>query len=319
MNRQVIHLLLVEDSPDDALLIREFLGDARQAEFQVEHVERLSAALERLARGQIDAVLLDLQLPDSRGLDTFRTLQKAAPIVPVIVLSGFEDETAALTAVQEGAQDYLVKGHVGTEILERAVRYAIERSRTSRALAERNAELAGARDSAEAASRAKSAFLASMSHEIRTPMNAIIGMTDFVLETELSAMQREYLKIVQESAESLLTLINDILDFSKIEAGKLDLEEVEFSLRDSFGCTLKSLAVQAHRKKLELISDIAASVPDRVLADPTRLRQVLVNLVGNAIKFTSGGEVLVRVYPESWHDDELLLHVAVSDTGIGIP
>jgi signal transduction histidine kinase/HPt (histidine-containing phosphotransfer) domain-containing protein len=319
MTRQVIHTLLIEDSPDDALLIREFLADARQSVFDVEHVEWLSAALERLARGGIDVVLLDLQLPDSRGLDTFRAVQKASPAVPVVVLSGFEDETTALTAVQEGAQDYLVKGQVGTAVLERAVRYSIERGRTSRALAEKNAELARARDAAEAASRAKSSFLASMSHEIRTPMNAIIGMTDFVLETALAPLQREYLKIVQESAESLLALINDLLDFSKIEAGKFEIEEVEFSLRDSFGCTLKSLAVQAHRKGLELISDIQSSVPDRVSADPTRLRQVLVNLVGNAIKFTSGGEVLVRVYPESRSADEMLIHVAVSDTGIGIP
>ncbi len=263
--------MLVEDSPDDALLIRELLADARQAEFDVVHVDQLSTALERLVAGRtdggkidggtFDVVLLDLQLPDSRGLDTFRAVQKAAPTAPVVVLSGFEDETTALTAVHEGAQDYLVKGHVGTAVLERAVRYSIERARTSKALADRNVELAQARDAAEAASRAKSAFLASMSHEIRTPMNAIIGMTDFVLETELAPLQREYLKIVQESAESLLSLINDILDFSKIEAGKFDVEEVEFSLRDSFNCTLKSLAVQAHRKRLELISDIGASVP----------------------------------------------------------
>ncbi|MFM7160593.1 MAG: response regulator, partial [Planctomycetaceae bacterium] len=144
-------------------------------------------------------------------------------------------------------------------------------------------------------------------------------MTDFVLDTPLLPQQRDWLKIVQESAESLLSLINDVLDFSKIEAEKLDLEEVEFHLRDSLGATLKSLALQAHRKSLEIVYDIDPGVPERVLGDPTRLRQVLVNLVGNAIKFTASGEIRVRVHPESLLGDELMLHCAVADTGIGVP
>ena len=182
------------------------------------------------------------------------------------------------------------------------------------------AALVHAKEAAEEANRSKSEFLANMSHEIRTPMNGIIGMTELALNTPLSDVQRDYLKTVHRSAELLLVILNDVLDFSKIEAGKLQMESIDFSLRQMLEETLKPFALRAHEKRSELLVDIRSSVPDALVGDPNRLRQVLSNLVSNAIKFTDRGEIVVRVErTRVREDDRASVRFSVIDTGIGIP
>ena len=313
MNDKTLRILLIEDSATFRRAVAGFLEGAFQGQVELETAATLTAGLERLRSSErLSVVLLDLILPDSEGMEGFLRVCAQRPDVPVVVLTGLDDEQLGLEIVKQGAQDYLIKKHVNSETLRRTLTYAVERSRAEY-------QLSLTRNEAVEATRLKSQFLATMSHEMRTPMNGIVGMSGLLLGTRLDSEQLEYAQTISLCAESLLNLINDILDFSKIEAGKLTFESIDFDLHETVGASVEVLAERAEAKGIELAVLIEHDVPALVRGDPSRLRQVLLNLVSNAVKFTDRGTVVVRAQLQREESKEFRLRFSVRDTGMGIP
>ena len=294
-----IRLLLVEDDPGDALLLRLALEKVPGIRFEIEHLDRLAAARQRLAAGQLDVVFLDLSLPDSFGLETFLAARMAAPHLPFVIVSGLDDETVAIRAVHLGAQDYLVKG-AAPEVLVRSIRYAIERRRL---LAQ-----------VEQASTAKSEFLTRLAHELRTPLNSVLGFAE-LLRLEISeGEQRRKLDYIITAGHHLDTLMKEALDMARIEAGKVGLHPQSLRPMELTKEAVALVDPLARARKIEICLKEGATWDGWVYADRTRFLQILLNLLSNAIKYNDeAGQIEITAEREL-----ACLRILIRDTGPGL-
>jgi len=311
-NQNLVRVLLLEPDSAAATLMIEAMS-LRAADFQIVRTVALGEALQLLATQRCEVALVELNLDDAEGLYTLVRLRQANPSLPIVVLTTIADEDMAITAIQQGAQDYLIKEAVHYALVSRSIRYAIERKRIE-------GELQAAKESALAASSAKSAFLARMSHEIRNPLTAIVNYAEILLEPDFDVGERRSaLETIRRNGLHLLEVVNDVLDISKIESRAFDVERVECSPREVVSEVVEMFHVRAKAKGLNLTVDWRPGVPDRILSDPLRFKQILVNLISNAVKFTEHGEIriLAELLPAS-AIREPTLQVAVADTGIGI-
>jgi len=325
MDTRELRVLIADDDEDDYILTRDLLQLIGRRRFRVDWTPSYEAALQAIELNQHDVYLFDYHLGHTDGLQLMREALARGCKAPIILLTGNDDWETDVEAMKAGAADYLVKGHLDARLLERSIRFALERKRAQEELLQyaheierKNRDLAQAVQVSQEATKLKSQFLANVSHEIRTPMNGVLGMTELLLDSELTVEQRDYAETAFRSAEALLDIIDSILDLSKIEAGKLQLEAVDFSPAEVLHDVLKLVSGRARSKGLTVTAKVSDEAHQQLRGDPMRLRQVLLNLVANAIKFTERGEVSVKVRVSDISDYGVQLLFEVQDTGIGL-
>ncbi|MDX6612124.1 MAG: two-component system, sensor histidine kinase and response regulator [Blastocatellia bacterium] len=325
MKNEMIKVLLIEDDEDDYVLTRDLLSEVRNGEYSLDWAPSYAEGLKIARCGEHHVCLVDYRLGELSGVQLIREAREFGLTTPMILLTGQGNHDIDVEAIEAGATDYLVKDETPAGRLERTIRYAVElnaeRCRVEEELTERKrieVELEQARDAALESVRLKSEFLANMSHEIRTPMNVIIGTAELAMATHLDDRQHRYLNSIASAADSLLTIINDILDFSKIDAGMLSFETIDFDLHSKVESVMQLMAERVHAKGLDLSLIWNSDVPTKLRGDPTRLHQILTNLMGNAIKFTEQGKVTITVSKESEEEERVTIRCDIKDTGIGI-
>jgi signal transduction histidine kinase len=320
--QELAKILVVDDVPDKLLAIQVILEDLKQT---IVPAGSGTEALRRLLQEDFAVILLDVNMPGMDGFETAALIRQSRrhEHTPIIFITAFPDDTHAARGYMLGAVDYILTPVV-PEVLRAKVSVFVDMFRMNQQIRRQAqervalAEEQAARAAAERASQAKSQFVANLSHELRTPMNAIIGMTDLSLSETISPLVREYLLTVKSNARLLLELLNELLDFSKLEAGKFVLDSRPFGLRNMLADVVRDFGFRAAEKSLKLESHIEPVIPDALLGDELRLRQVLINLLSNAVKFTESGTVRLDVSLDMETSAEVYVRLAVEDTGIGI-